>query len=210
MQNPVRGLLHGTAAVASAIGMLVLMLRAGSWPGRLAFAVFGLGLVGLFTTSTLYHSVPWREKWTRRMQALDQSMIFVLIAATYTPIAVVVLGQVLGWVTIAVVWTIALFGIGLIAVTAPEKRGRAIALMMVLGWLSLPLMVPVAARVGLPAVVLLALGGIMYTLGMVSLVTGRPRLWPRVFSAHEVFHVLVVAAAALHFTVAYRYVLPLD
>ena len=210
MQNPVRGFLHGTAAVASAIGMGLLLARAGSWPGRIAFAVFGIGLLGLFTTSALYHSVPWREKWSRRMQALDHSMIFVLIAASYTPIAVVVLGSVLRWVTIVVVWTVAIIGISVVAMTAPRSRGRAIALMTALGWLSLPLMVPVAAKVGLPAVVLLALGGLLYTVGMVSLVTGRPRLWPRVFSAHEVFHVLVVAAAALHFTVTYRYLLPLD
>ena len=67
MQNPVRGLLHGTAAIASVIGTVFLMMRADSWPARFAVVIFGLGLLGLFTTSSLYHSVPWRQVWKVRM-----------------------------------------------------------------------------------------------------------------------------------------------
>ena len=136
-------------------------------------------------------------------------MIFVLIAASYTPIGVIVLDGWLTWVTIVVVWGTAFTGILLVLVLSPSKHGISIALMMVLGWLSLPLMVPVAAEAGTAAVALLAIGGVLYSAGMVFLVTERPRLWPRVFSHHELFHVFVIGAAALHFAATFRYLAPL-
>ncbi len=208
MQNPVRGFLNGLAAVAAASGTAALMWRASVWSGRVALIVFGLGLVALFTTSSLYHSIPWRGIWKRRMQRLDHSMIFILIAASYTPIAVIVLDPWLRWTTIAIVWTLALTGVGLVMFLPPSRHGISIALMTTMGWIAIPLMVPVATRVGGVAVSLLALGGVLYTVGMVFLVTGRPRLWPRVFSHHELFHVFVIAAAALHFAVNFGYVAP--
>ena len=209
MQNPVRGLMNAAAATAAAAGTGALAWRAPAWSSRIALFVFGAGLVALFVTSSLYHSIPWRSLWHRRMQRLDHSMIFVLIAASYTPIAVILLDGVLQWATIAVAWGIAATGIGLVLVLPRSKHGISIALMTGLGWISLPLMVPVAARAGIAAVAFLALGGLLYTVGMVFLVTGRPRLWPRVFSHHELFHVFVIGAAAAHFAANFRYVAPL-
>lgn len=209
MQNPVRGLMNGAAALAAAAGTAVLAWRPATWPPRVALFVFGAGLTALFATSGLYHSIAWRHRWRRRMQRLDHSMIFVLIAASYTPIGVIVLDGWLQRVTIGAVWAIAAAGLAMVMTLPQARHGFSIALMVVLGWLAVPLMVPLAASVGLAAVVLLALGGILYTVGMVFLVTGRPRLWPRVFSHHELFHVFVIGAAALHFAVNFRYVAPL-
>ena len=206
MQNPVRGFLHGTAAVASMVGTVFLIMRAPTWPERIAGIVFGIGLLGLFTTSSLYHSVPWRDAWKLRMQRLDHSMIFVLIAASYTPIAVVVLDGPWRWVALAAAWGIALVGILNRVFSSMEKHVFSFSLMLILGWLSVPIMFPLAGRVGTGAVVLMAIGGLLYTAGMVFKVTRWPRLWPRVFSAHELFHVFVVAASAFHWTATYRYV----
>ena len=86
MQNPVRGLLHGSAAVAAVVGGLLLILQADTWPSRIALLVFVLAMVALYTTSSLYHSIPWRELWKQRMQRIDHAMIFVLIAGTHTPV----------------------------------------------------------------------------------------------------------------------------
>jgi hemolysin III len=208
MQNPVRGFLHGGAALAALIGTIVLIVRANGWGSRIALMVFGLGLMALYTTSSLYHSIPWRELWKRRMQRLDHSMIFVLIAATFTPFAVVFLG---GWVRIlalAICWGIAAIGISQYAFFPRETYGASVALMVTMGWLSMPAMIPIAQKAGVGAVAFLAAGGILYTVGMIILVTNRPKLWPRIFSYHELFHVFVVAASALHFTATYRYVLP--
>ena len=207
MQNPVRGFLHGGAAIVSVIGMILLVARASSWGGRIGAVVFGFGLIGLFTTSSLYHSIPWREAWKQRMQRLDHSMIFVLIAATYTPIAVVILDGWWRWGALAMAWSIALVGIIDRLFASMEKHVFSFTLMVILGWLSVPIMFPLASRAGVAAVVLMAIGGLLYTVGMVFKVTKWPRLWPRVFSAHELFHVFVVAASAVHWTATYRYVL---
>lgn len=208
MQNPVRGILHGSAAVFAIVGTLVLVARATSWPGRISVIVYGLGLVALYTTSSLYHSIPWRELWKKRMQRLDHAMIFVLIASTFTPIGVIVLD---GWVrttSLAIAWSIAVTGATHHLFVRRQRFHLSITLMVLLGWLSVPLMVPLAHRVGLALVVLIAAGGIVYTIGMVIVVTHRPRLWPRVFSSHELFHVFVVTASVVHFVAIYRYVVP--
>ncbi len=209
MQNPVRGFLHGAAAAAAVAGTVLLVVRTGPWLARVAVLVFGLGLTALYTTSSLYHAVPWRAVWKRRMQRADHSMIFVLIAATYTPAAAIALEGWTRWATLAAVWTIAVAGIVSVTLERGDRYNRSIALMTTLGWLAVLIVWPLGRRAGAPAVLLLALGGVLYTVGMVFLVTNRPRLWPRVFSYHEVFHVLVVAASVLHFVATYRYVAPL-
>ncbi|MGD2051895.1 MAG: hemolysin III family protein [Acidimicrobiia bacterium] len=210
MQNPVRGFLHGTAAVAAVVGTAILMLRAPTWPARISVLVFGLGMLALYTASSLYHSIPWREVWKQRMRRVDHSMIFVLIASSYTPIAIIVLDGAWRFGTLIVVWSVATVGIvHKIAMRTADRNAFSIALMVTLGWLAVPIMVPLAQRAGVLAVLLMALGGVLYTVGMVFLVTGWPRLWPRVFSSHELFHVLVVAASSIHYLVAFRYVVPL-
>ena len=106
----------------------------------------------------------------------------------------------------AAAWGIALVGILNRVFSSMEKHVFSFSLMLILGWLSVPIMFPLAGRVGTGAVVLMAIGGLLYTAGMVFKVTRWPRLWPRVFSAHELFHVFVVAASAFHWTATYRYV----
>jgi hemolysin III len=141
------------------------------------------------------------------MQRLDHSMIFVLIAATYTPVAVVILDGWWRWLALAMAWGIALVGIIDRMLASMERHVFSFSLMVILGWLSIPIMFPLASRAGTAAVVLMGIGGLLYTVGMVFKVTRWPRLWPRVFSAHELFHVLVVAASAVHWTATYRYIL---
>jgi hemolysin III len=207
MQNPVRGMLHGTAAVVSLVGTILLIARANNLRAVVAAVIFGAGLLALYTTSSLYHSIPWRDAWKRRMQRLDHSMIFVLIAATYTPIILIILEGAWRWIALTLVWAIALVGIINRMVGSMERHVFSFSLMLILGWLSLPIMFPLAGRAGTAAVVLMAIGGGLYTVGMVFKVTKWPRLWPRVFSAHELFHVFVVAASVLHWTATYRYVM---
>jgi len=209
MQNPVRGFLHGGAALLAMAGTVLLLVRAPSWQSRFALAAFGFGLVALYTTSSLYHSIPWRHAWKGRMQRMDHSMIFVLIAGTYTPVSAIALDGPLATVSLVGAWTIALVGIAQQVLFPRDRNTFGIAMMTTLGWLALFIMWPFASRVGVAAVAWFAAGGILYTVGMVMLVTGRPRLWPRVFSYHEAFHVLVVTASALHFAATWRYVVPL-
>jgi len=207
MQNPVRGFLHGSAALASVIGGAVLWLRSSGDPRRqLALLVFACSLVALYTVSSLYHCVPWRRLWKLRMQRLDHSMIYVLIAGSYTPIAAIVLGGWLRWAVLGAVWGIAAAGT-LQKVFFPRLNdGFSIAAQTAQGWLALPLVVHLAHRLPLQAMLLLMTGGVLYTVGMIFLVTERPRLWPRVFSYHEAFHVCVVAGSAAHYVMTLQYV----
>jgi len=207
MTHPVRGFLHGTAAVVSVVGAVLITVLAGggAWR-RLSLLVFGLSLVSLYTVSTLYHSVPWRAVWKRRWQRLDHAMIHVLVAGTYTPLAFIVLD---GWVrvaTLAAQWLIVLIGIVHHFAFRNPVRAASIALQTAQGWMALLLLWPLAHRLPGVAIGLIMLGGVLYTAGMAIMVSGRPRLWPRVFSSHEVFHVLVVAASVAHFTAVARYI----
>lgn len=207
MTNPVRGILHGSAAVVSLVGAVALLtLSPGNLGRRISLFVFGLSLVALFTTSSLYHSIPWRAVWKRRMQKLDHTMIYVLIAGTFTPIAWIVLDGWMRWGTLATQWGIVAFGAVHKVASKNPKHWASVALSTTQGWLALFLLWPLADRLPPSALLLMGLGGVCYTVGMVFLVTGRPRLWPRVFSYHEAFHVLVVVAAAVHFTVIAEYV----
>ncbi|MDH3730822.1 MAG: hemolysin III family protein [Acidimicrobiia bacterium] len=209
MQNPVRGILHGTAAIASIFGVIVLVLAGSSTPSRIALGSFGVALVFLFTVSSLYHSVPWQEKHKRIMQRLDHSAIFVLIAGSYTAVAGIPLEGWAKWATLAAVWAVGLFGIAHNVFFPRPSQALSIALLLAMGWLGVAAAPPLARSIGGPAFGLLLLGGLLYTIGTIVMVTGRPRLWPRVFSSHELFHLFVVGAAALHFVVAVRYVAPL-
>ncbi len=166
-------------------------------------------MIALFTTSSLYHSIAWSELWKKRMQRMDHSMIVLFIAGSYTPIAVIALDGIVSIAALLVVWTIAAVGVGQQAFFPRAKNTFGIALMTTLGWLALLIMWPIVQNAGVTAAVWFAAGGILYTIGMVMLVTNRPRLWPRVFSYHEAFHVLVVAACALHFMAIVRWVVPL-
>jgi len=202
MTHPVRGFLDASAALVSLVGALLLLtLPSGDLWRRVSLFVFGLSLVAMFTTSSLYHSIPWRDLWKKRMQRLDHTMIYVLVAGTMTPLAAIVLDGWLRWVTLGVQWGIVALGAIHKVISKAPKHWASVALATTQGWLAVLLLVPLAHRLPWTALMLIGLGGVLYTVGMIFLVTNRPRLWPRVFSYHEAFHVFVIAAAALHFSV---------
>lgn len=207
MQNPVRGCLHGAAAVASLIGIALLWARGdGDLSRQLALLIFGVSLLALYTVSSLYHSVPWCDAWKNRMQRLDHSMIYVLVAGTYTPLAAIALSGRHRSAILAAVWGIALVGIAQKILLPQLADGVSIAMQTTQGWLGPFVAGPLARQLSWQPLAMIALGGVLYTAGMILFVTRRPRLWPRVFSYHEVFHVLVVAASGLHYAAIFAYV----
>lgn len=209
MQNPVRGFLHGSAAIAGLIGTIFLMLHAPNWPSRTAVLVFGFAVMALYTTSSLYHTVPWRDRWKRRMQRMDHSMIYVLIAGTYTPVAALVLDSPWRWIVLGMVWGITIAGVVQKGLFPKVPGWISVMMSTILGWIGVFFFWPMIHRLGWLPVGFVLAGGVLYTVGMVFLVTNRPRLWPRVFSYHEAFHVLTISATSLHFLVIWRYVIPL-
>jgi hemolysin III len=207
MQNPVRGFMHGAAALLSIIGAVVLIDRAADDVGlRIALTVFGLSLVALYTVSSLYHSVPWRSVWKHRMQRADHSMIYIVVAATYTPFALVVCNGWLCAATLAATWGIAVVGIAQKIFWPEVGSWFSVTMQTVQGWLALPFIGMLVRELPIGAFLLVVGGGLAYTVGMVCFVTRRPRLWPRVFSYHELFHVCVVTGSGLHYAAILTYV----
>ena len=202
MKPRLRGVSHQYAfyvALAAAAALVVLARGARGGEARVAALVYGLSLSAMFGASALYHRIDWSpgpHAWLRR---LDHSMIFVLVAGTYTPFAVLVLAPALGWTVLAVVWGGALAGVVISLLWIDAPRWLTALLYVALGWVSIVVMPQLWDRAGVLAVALLATGGLLYTAGAVVYARRRPDPVPRVFGYHEVFHVLVIAAAAVHF-----------
>lgn len=209
MQNPARGFIHGSAALASVIGLGFLLARAWSRPAAMAGAlIFGIALLVMYTVSSIYHSIPWSEEWKIRLQRLDHAMIYLLVAGTFTPIAIAALSGSTLTVALTLIWVLAVVGI-LLKVFLPDLRtGLSVTLQLAMGWLAVVWLPQVFAELGAAAVVLIVAGGLCYTLGAVIFGISRPRLFPRVFSHHEVFHVLVVAGSSFHFAAVLIYAIP--
>ncbi len=205
MQNPVRGILNGAAAVSFVGGAVLLWLRSEPDTSRqAALLVFALSLILLYTVSSLYHSVPWQEVWKGRMQRLDHAMISLLVSGTYTPVALIVLDGWLRPVTLCVAWGLTLVGIGQKAFWPRIGNWFSITLQVFQGWIGLLLVIPLARALPDGAILLMAIGGLLYTTGSLFLAV-KPRLWHRVFSYHEAFHVFVVAGSAAHYGMILRY-----
>lgn len=207
MQNPMRGILHGSSAVAAALGLAFLVTRAWGRPEILAaVVVFGVALVAMYTVSALYHSVPWSERWKARMQRVDHSLIFLVVAGTFTPIAVASLSGTAQTVGLILVWGIAAVGVVLKFVLDHPRTWLSVTLQMVMGASSLLWLPWIADRLGWGAVGLIVAGGIAYVIGTIVFASRRPNPFPRLFGYHELFHVLVIAGSSFHFWAIARYV----
>jgi hemolysin III len=194
-----RGWIHEIAFFASIPCAAALIGLAASGEARIAAVIFSIGLVGVFGVSAAYHRGRWSQAARRRMRRLDHSMIYVLIAATYTPFCLVAFPGPWGYGLLAAVWTGAVTGIVIKLVSLERLAKTTAALYVVLGWLAvlaIPVMYTHLSRV---AFALLVTGGILYTLGASVLAAGRPNPRPGVFGYHEIFHAFGVAAGACHY-----------
>jgi hemolysin III len=203
-----RGVSHQYAFLVSLACGVALILTASAGRARIAAAVYAGTVCALFGTSALYHRVTWRARARRWMRRLDHTMIFVLIAGTYTPVALLALSGTLATVVLWVAWGGAAAGaiVKLVWIDAP--RWVFAALYLALGWVSATVLGQLPDAIGWLGVAGLASGGVLYTVGAVIYATGRPDPAPRVFGYHEVFHALVIAAAALQYAVIAFAVLP--
>jgi hemolysin III len=202
-----RGVSHQYAFyVALAAGAALVVLARGG-EARAAALVYGLSLAAMFGASALYHRIDWSPRPRAWLRRLDHSMIYVLVAGTYTPFALLVLAPALGWTVLGVVWGGALAGVVISLAWIDAPRWLTAVLYVALGWVSIVTMPQLWDRAGVLAVALLATGGVLYTVGAVVYARRRPDPVPRVFGYHEVFHVLVIAAAAVHFAAVALYTL---
>jgi hemolysin III len=211
-QAPVKPLLRGVSheyAFFVSLGCgVALILAASDGKARFAATVYAVAVSALLGTSALYHRVTWRPNARRWMRRLDHSMIFVLIAGTYTPVALLALKGSLASAILIVVWAGALGGVVFKLVWIDAPKWLFAGVYVALGWVSVAIFGELPAAIGWLGVAGLAAGGLLYTLGAIVYASGRPNPAPRVFGYHEVFHALVIAAAALHYAVIAFAVLP--
>jgi hemolysin III len=203
-----RGVSHMYAFFGSLIAGVVLILLAPTDRATAAAAIYAASVSGLFGASALYHRITWRPAARRWMRRLDHSMIFVLIAGTYTPFALLLLHGTLSTVVLAIVWGGALGGVVMKLAWVDAPKWLMSAVYVALGWVGAATIPQLISRGGVGAVVLLGVGGVLYTAGAVIYALRRPDPSPKVFGYHEIFHVLVIAAAATHYAAVVGYALP--
>ena len=204
-----RGVSHEWAFFLS-LGLGAALVVAANTPkATLAVAIYAASLSALLGTSALYHRVNWQRPDARRwMRRLDHSMIFLLIAGTYTPFALLVLNGALADAVLAVVWVGALAGAIVEMLWIEHPKWVAALVYLSMGWVAVVAFPALWSSMGAAGTLLVAAGGLLYTAGAIVYATQRPDPNPRVFGYHEVFHLLVIAAAAAHFTAIAFFALP--
>ncbi len=204
-----RGVSHQWAFFVSLALGAALVVAAPAGQPRLAAAIYALSVAALFGTSALYHRITWSTQAARRwMRRLDHSMIFFLIAGTYTPFALLVLNGDLATVILIVVWAGALAGVLMKLVWIDAPKALVALTYIMLGWVALAAFPAMIEGLGVTASTLVAVGGLLYTVGALVYAFQRPDPVPKVFGYHEVFHALVILAAALQYAVIAFYVIP--
>jgi hemolysin III len=172
-----------------------------------AFAVYGASLITLFVASTLHHGLDRGDRVNDVLRTLDYTSVFFLIAGTVTPMVLVLYRNPFGWAVLGTVWGIAALGIVLRSVWRQLPKYVTNTLFIALGWLPVALVLS-DQPLPLGGLVLLAAGGLVYSAGFVVYVIERPNPWPGTFGFHELWHLLVMLAAALHFALMWAHVLP--
>ena len=204
-----RGVSHMYGALVSLPLGIALVVAAPNGRATVAALIYAFAVTGLLATSATYHRIDWRRPRARAwMRRLDHSMIFVLIAGTYTPFSLLVLDGGLATAVLIVVWAGAFGGIVLNLVWTTAPKWVSATVYIALGWVAVIAMPELAQRLGAVGVALLMGGGLMYTAGAIIYAAQRPNPRPAVFGYHEIFHALVLAAAAAHFAVVAFYALP--
>lgn len=194
-----RGVLHEVAFAISLVTGTVIVCLSDSGRERIAATVYAVSVALLFGTSAAYHRGTWGPRAHRVMSRLDHSMIFVLIAGTYTPFALLLLSGWVRWAVLGIVWGGAVAGILLRNVFRQPPRWVFVVLYLALGWVALGIVPQILSAGGVAVFVLVVVGGLLYTVGAVVYARRKPDPSPRWFGFHEVFHALTLAAFATHY-----------
>jgi hemolysin III len=201
-----RGWLHAYAFGVAAVAGVVLCALAATRPGPgaiISCVIYSTTVCLLFGTSALYHRRVWSRRMYPIMRRLDHSMIFVFIAGTYTPFAVLLLSPGAATTILAIVWSGALAGVALKLVWPNAPRWVSAPLYIALGWVAVAVLPGIYSGGGVTALVLLIAGGVFYTVGAVFYALRKPNPWPQVFGHHEFFHACTLVAALCHHIAVY-------
>lgn len=191
---------HALGALAAAVGLALLVARAETTLAVVSFAVYGVTMVVMFTTSSLHHVAHAEEGFFRK---LDMSAIYLFIAGCYTPFCLLAFPQAWGVPILGFVWILALAGIVMRWTLPRTPRWLTATIYLALGWMSLAGVYPLYTAFGWGSLVLLGLGGVVYTVGAIVYARGRPDPWPEYIGYHGLWHIFVLAGAGFHFALVW-------
>jgi hemolysin III len=201
---------HLSAACFALVGAALLIAQAGVQddPWKIVgFSIYGLSIVTLFVASTLHHGLDHSPRVNEILRTLDYDSVFFLIAGSVTPLVLVLFRTTYGWTVLGGVWAIAVMGIVLRSMLRELPKYVTNTLYITLGWVPV-LLVGAGGSLPAGAYALMAVGGLVYSAGFVIFVIEKPNPWPGVVGFHEIWHLMVVIAALLHYLLMYFYVLP--
>src|SRR3954467_3993615 len=176
-----RGVLHAYAFWFAAVAAATLIAIAPTDRARVAAAIYGAALCALFAASGLYHRWRWHPRWKPLLRRVDHSTIYLFIAASYTPLGMLVLSGPVQWIVLVTVWVGAAAGVTLSIAWINAPRSLCAACYVALGWVAVVVLPQLSAELPAIALVLIGLGGVLYTIGAIVFALGRPNPWPLVF-----------------------------
>ena len=213
IKDPGSAITHFIGCIMAVLAAAPLLIKAAREPDKIdiiAMGIFMLSMILLYAASTIYHTVDSTEKVNRRLRKMDHMMIFILIAGSYTPVCLIVLQNITGYVLCAAVWAVALLGIIVKAcwITCPKWFSSVIYIGM--GWLCVFAFIPIMKALSPAGFGWLLAGGIIYTIGGIIYALKLPIFNSRHknFGSHEIFHLFVMGGSICHFIVMYFFVMP--
>lgn len=200
LEESLNAITHGVGFIAAAVGVVLMLLRVEGVYGQLACAVYGLSMMLMFLSSTLYHGVN-RPELKRILKTIDHSAIYILIAGTYTPFMLLAVGGTLGLVAMLLIWSIAVLGIAFKCVANNRFPKLSLVTYLLMGWLAVFFIYPLYNALAAGAFYLLIAGGLCYTVGVVFYAAKRIQF------THAIWHLFVAAGSFCHFWAIYSYVI---
>ena len=209
-REPVSSLTHLVGAFLSAIGLILLIkysLDNSNAYNTIILAVFGISSILLYSASSTYHKSISSKKVIKVLRRVDHSMIYVLIAGTYTPICLIALKGAMGTFLFLGIWILALIGIVLKIVWFNAPRWLYTGFYILMGWISIIAVVPIIKAISLGGFMWLLAGGLFYTIGGVIYATKRPRINLKLFGFHEIFHIFIMLGSLCHYILMFKYIM---
>lgn len=211
IREPMNSWTHLIGAVLAFLGLLAMVIKTLTTSGRglevFSVIVFGVSMVLLYAASATYHMVKANESVIARLRKLDHSMIFVLIAGTYTPYCLITLNGPVGWTLFTIIAITAVSGVVFKLTWFKCPRWLSTALYIIMGWIIMFAVSPLASNMETRGLLYLIIGGIIYTLGGVIYATKPKWLESKYLGFHEVFHIFILLGSLTHFISVYFYVI---
>ncbi len=207
LHEPFNSLSHAAGALLGTVGFIVLLGLATGALQTVSVLLYGVPLILLYSSSALYHGLPVSERARNWFGRLDRASIYLLIAGTTTPPALLVLHGWIGWTMFGLLWGFALVGLVIAAVDPFRSRWSNTLVYLCMGWISVLFLGPLIEALSPAGVFWCLFGGLLYTVGAVIYALDRPRLMPGVLGAHELWHIFVLLGSGAHFVFIAGYTL---